>query len=257
MLLATDEIGIRDVTFSDSKASQAPKPDSKRSVSKNHRQEKKKRRDVNPHSRIVGYFFHFKQALRRKMLKLKITEEEVALATREVCIDGLTLIRRCDIVFRGIPDVRRMIKRDYKDQGILYSRKSWKTFWKYFTNTWIMKFVPEWWNVNDLNEDIVNRTNNPLERYNHTPNDAFSVPHPDVVQFISVIEKQSRDNVRLINDIPNHRARAPSHASPQRAPRFESDYQLEVESESDLADSDDSNSDIVSVVSVSPKYKGF
>ncbi|POM67456.1 Hypothetical protein PHPALM_16541, partial [Phytophthora palmivora] len=65
-------------------------------------------KDQFPDSRI--------QALRRKMLKLKITEEEVALAMCERCIDGLTLIRRCDIVFRGIPDVRRMIKRDCRDQ---------------------------------------------------------------------------------------------------------------------------------------------
>ncbi|POM69327.1 Hypothetical protein PHPALM_14396 [Phytophthora palmivora] len=150
--------------------------------------------------------------------------------------------------------VRQIIKRDCRDQGILYSRESWKKFWKYFTNTWIKKFIPEWWTVNGLNEDIVNRTNNPLERYNRTLNDDFSVPHPDVVRFISVIEKQSRDNVRLINDISNRRARAPSHASPQRAPRFESDYQLEVESESDLADSDDLNSDDDSDISVSPEY---
>ncbi|POM65645.1 Hypothetical protein PHPALM_18610, partial [Phytophthora palmivora] len=192
-------------------------------------------KDQFPDFRIVGCLFHFKQALRRKMLKLKITEEEVALAMREGCIDGLTLIRRCDIVFRGTPDVRRMIKRDCRDQ------ESWKKFWKYFTNTWIKQFVSEWWNVNGLNEDIVNRTNNPLERYNRTLNDAFSVPHPDV----------SRDNVRLINDISNRRARASSHGSPQRAPRFDSDYQLEVESESDLANS---NSDSDSVVSVPPEY---
>ncbi|POM68560.1 Hypothetical protein PHPALM_15267, partial [Phytophthora palmivora] len=37
-------------------------------------------KDQFPDSRIVGCLFHFKQALGRKMLKLKITEEEVALA---------------------------------------------------------------------------------------------------------------------------------------------------------------------------------
>ncbi|POM81636.1 Hypothetical protein PHPALM_362 [Phytophthora palmivora] len=66
--------------------------------------------------------------LRRKMLKLKITEDEGR-------INGLTLNRR--------------------DQGILSSR--------------------------ELNEEIVNRTNNPLERYNRTLNDVFSVPYPDVI----------------------------------------------------------------------------
>ncbi|POM64766.1 Hypothetical protein PHPALM_19680 [Phytophthora palmivora] len=167
-----------------------------------------------PESRIVGCLFHFKQAIRRKMLKLKIPTDEVDLAMRPGCINKLTVIRRCEISNRGIRDVRAIIKRDCENENI-------------------------WWNIYGLREDIVNRTNNTLERYNRTLNDAFSVPHPDV----------SRDNVRLINDISNRRARAPSHASPQRAPRFDSDYQLEMESESDLADSDDSNSDSGSVVS--------
>ncbi|POM74389.1 Hypothetical protein PHPALM_8668 [Phytophthora palmivora] len=41
--------------------------------------------------------------------------------------------------------------------------------------------MTEWWNGNSLNEDNINRIKNPLERYNRTLNDAFSVPHPDVV----------------------------------------------------------------------------
>ncbi|EGZ14737.1 hypothetical protein PHYSODRAFT_333073 [Phytophthora sojae] len=40
-----------------------------------------------PESRIVGCLFHSKQALRRKMMKLKITEDEVDLTMREGCID--------------------------------------------------------------------------------------------------------------------------------------------------------------------------
>ncbi|POM79243.1 Hypothetical protein PHPALM_3130 [Phytophthora palmivora] len=105
-------------------------------------------KDQFPDSRIVGCLFHFKQALRRKMLKLKHRR-------RSGFGHGFTLIRRCDIVFRGIPDVRRMTKRDYRDQGNLYSRDSWNKFWTYFTNIWIKQFVPEWWYVNGLNEDIV------------------------------------------------------------------------------------------------------
>ncbi|KUF90247.1 hypothetical protein AM588_10002807 [Phytophthora nicotianae] len=148
-----------------------------------------------PDSTIVGCLFHFKQALRRKMLKLKITEAEVNLAMIDGCIDRLTVIRRLDIVFRGIPDVRRMIKRSCGYQGIQYSKDKWTKFWKYFKTTWIKKIVPAWWNTNGLGKDIVNRTNNPLERYNRTLNDAFSVAHPDVTLFISVIEAQSREYV--------------------------------------------------------------
>eukprot|EP00644_Phytophthora_capsici_P008753 jgi/Phyca11/111322/e_gw1.20.607.1 len=208
-----------------------------------------------PNSRIVGCLFHFKQALRRKMLKLRISEAEVSVSMREGCIDRLTVIRRCDIAVRGIQDVRRIIKRDCVAQGIVYSKDNWKKFWKYFKRAWIKKVLPEWWNINGLNEDIVNRTNKPLERYNRTLNEAFPVPHPDVIQFISIIERQSRDNVRLIEDISNCRARAPRHAGPQQAPSFESDSDLVGDSNSDdsvSGNDDDSDDDFG--MGMSPEY---
>ncbi|OWY90517.1 hypothetical protein PHMEG_00041328, partial [Phytophthora megakarya] len=127
-----------------------------------------------PESRIVGCLIHFKQALLRKMLKLKITDLEG--------IDRLTIVRRMDVPLQGVHDVRFLIK------------DNWKKFWKYFKKIWIHKFKPEWWNINGIREDIVNRTNNPLERYNRTLNSAFSVAHPDIIRFISVIEEQSREN---------------------------------------------------------------
>ncbi|ETO66963.1 hypothetical protein F442_15842 [Phytophthora nicotianae P10297] len=172
------------------------------------------------------------------------------------CIDRLTVIRRLDIVFRGIPDVRRMIKRGCGYHGIQYSKDNWTKFWKYFKATWIKKFVSAWWNTNGLGKDIVNRTNNPLERYNRTLNDAFSVAHPDVTQFISVIEAQSRAYVRLINDISNRRTTAPAHAPAQPAPTFDSDSDFEVDSDSDLDVSDPGSeaSDGASVASRSPEF---
>lgn len=92
------------------------------------------------------------------------------------------------------------------------------------------KFLPEWWNVNGLNEDIINRTNNPSNG-TIVPS---TTPHPDVVKFIAVIKEQSRENVRLINDISNRRASAPAHAAARPAPGFESDPDLYVDSDSDL-----------------------
>ncbi|KAE8986395.1 hypothetical protein PR003_g24121 [Phytophthora rubi] len=151
-----------------------------------------------PEAIIVGCLFHFKQVLCRKMLKLKITDLEVDLAMREGCIDRLTIIRRMDITLRGIHDVRTMIKRDCRTRGVHFSKANWKKFWKYFKKIWIRQFKPEWWNINGVRVDIVNRTNNPLERYNRTLNSAFSGAHSDITQFICVIEKQSLENVRYI-----------------------------------------------------------
>ncbi|POM81144.1 Hypothetical protein PHPALM_923 [Phytophthora palmivora] len=128
-----------------------------------------------PESRIVGCLFHFKQAIRRKMLKIQT--DELDLAMRPGCIDKLTVIRA-------------IIKRDCENENIVYSKENWQQFWKYFKQT-IIKLKPEWWNIYGLREDIVNRTNNPLERYNRTLNEAFLIAHPDVTQFIAVIERQA------------------------------------------------------------------
>ncbi|KAG3118397.1 hypothetical protein PI125_g2926 [Phytophthora idaei] len=107
-------------------------------------------------------------------------------------------------------------------------------FWKYFEKTWIEKFKPEWWNVSGLRQDLVNRTNNPLERYNRSLNEAFSVAHPNVTRFIGVIEEQSRENVRLFPDISNRRARAPNYSSAQAPSDLEPDSELD----SDFEDSE-------------------
>ncbi|KAF1788276.1 hypothetical protein GQ600_25894 [Phytophthora cactorum] len=98
----------------------------------------------------------------------------------------------------------------------------------------LRKFKPEWWNVSGLRQDLVNPTNNPLERYNRSLNEAFSVAHPNVTQYIGVIEEQSRENVRLLPDISNRRARAPNY-SPAQAP---SDLEPDSELDSDFEDSE-------------------
>ncbi|GMF42142.1 unnamed protein product [Phytophthora fragariaefolia] len=81
--------------------------------------------------------------------------------------------------------------------------------------------------MSGLRQDLVNRTNNPLERYNRSLNEAFSVAHSDITQFIDVIEEQSRENVRLLADISSRRTRAPNHA-PVHTPSS-----LEPDSDSD------------------------
>ncbi|KAG2775366.1 hypothetical protein PC116_g24214 [Phytophthora cactorum] len=206
-----------------------------------------------PETRIIGCLFHFKQAIRRKMLKLHISEVEVSLVMREGCFDRLTVIPRSDITGQGKRGVRARIKRDCLAAGISYSKENWMRFWKYFEKTWIKKFKPERWNVSGLRQDLVNRTNNLLERYNRSLNEAFSVAHPNVTQFIGVIEEQSRENVRLLADISNRRARAPNH-SPAQVP---SDLEPDSELDSDFEDSEnsevDNNFTTSSIASVSPE----
>ncbi|KAE8974678.1 hypothetical protein PF005_g26353 [Phytophthora fragariae] len=65
-----------------------------------------------PETRIIGCLFHFKQAIRRKMLKLRISEEEVYLSMREGSFDRLAVIPRSDITGQGKRDVRARLKRN-------------------------------------------------------------------------------------------------------------------------------------------------
>jgi len=65
-----------------------------------------------------------------------------------------------DIPKKGIAYVRFKT-----DEGEYASQMD--KFWDYFTNTWLLKYNPDTWNVHgcssDENCEIINRTNNPLE----------------------------------------------------------------------------------------------
>ncbi|KAJ8542602.1 hypothetical protein ON010_g12209 [Phytophthora cinnamomi] len=150
-----------------------------------------------------------------------------------------------------------MIKRDCRDRGISYAKANRNKVWKYFKKVWIHTFIPKWWIINRVSVDVVNRTSNTLERYNPTLNSPFSGAHPDITQFIDVIEKQSRENVRLQGDISNRRAHAPIRADSQRAPGFESDSSLKLTlTDLEVNDSafDASDSANYSTRSISPEY---
>ncbi|ETP28509.1 hypothetical protein F442_22198 [Phytophthora nicotianae P10297] len=95
---------------------------------------------------IVGCRFHWKQALRRKLIDLCIPKE-----TR-----------------KGF----RSSVAAWMSQVIVSNR----TRFGYFKRTWMGTYDPALWIVNAISEttDIVNRTNNTLERFNRDLNESFS-----------------------------------------------------------------------------------
>ncbi|GMF25098.1 unnamed protein product [Phytophthora fragariaefolia] len=62
-------------------------------------------------------------------------------------------------------------------------------------------------NVFGLDNELVARTNNPLERFNRELNSRFPTPHPFMATFVTVIKTISQEYVRRVADVPRGRAR--------------------------------------------------
>ncbi|KAJ8576508.1 hypothetical protein ON010_g2704 [Phytophthora cinnamomi] len=70
------------------------------------------------------------------------------------------------------------------------------------------RFPPVLWNIEPIRRDAVSRTNNLLERLNREMNAAFSVPHPNLPDFVVGLEKLARRYAHLKYDIDIGRALA-------------------------------------------------
>lgn len=110
--------------------------------------------DQFPTASLVGCLFHWKQAIRRKMIEFRLPEVQVRQLMTPGVFDILTIIPINQIEKVGIPFVRSLID----ETG---DKLKWENFWKYFVNTWMVNYKPEWWNINQIansDEDIQNRT---------------------------------------------------------------------------------------------------
>ena len=123
-------------------------------------------------------------------------------------MDILTVIPIEEIIPKGIPYIRA----NFNERG---NREKFDQFWTYFVNTWIRNYPPDLWNYTNTpnaRDNMVNRTNNPLERYNRTLNQAFPCAHPTMDHFVSTINKEARRYARLLLDIQRGHANPPTHA---------------------------------------------
>lgn len=160
-----------------------------------------------PNAEVIGCMFHFKQALQKRLKKLRIPKAEIAIAMTKGVVDMLTVIDPERIESHGITWVKREIKARCTSVDLRYSRLKWREFWVYFRRTWISKYPPSLWNVFGLDNQLVARTNNPLERFNRELNTVISTPHPSVPVFVAKINALSRNYVDRLEGIPRSRSR--------------------------------------------------
>jgi hypothetical protein len=60
----------------------------------------------------------------------------------------------------------------------------------------MQQYYPNCWNINSLlvqskKEFLINRTNNPIERYNKRIKNCFSSPHPSMAEFVQVLKNEA------------------------------------------------------------------
>ncbi|KAG3032222.1 hypothetical protein PC121_g4092 [Phytophthora cactorum] len=168
-----------------------------------------------PLVKIVGCLFHWKQALRRKMVELRIARPQISAVLRPGVIDVLTIIPVDQIADKGIHFVRAQMD----ETG---NKTKWDAFWRYFRKTWMKSYGAGLWNVNSMTEsgiDLQNRTNNPLEGYNRAFGDRFTVKHPSLLSFVETAKADARRFMQLIDDVKHNRRYSPPHA-PNVEPRI-------------------------------------
>ena len=83
------------------------------------------------------------------------------------------------------------------------------------------------WNIHayttDRESTLINRTNNPLERFNRELNKKFPSAHPSMIEFVNVIREISNEYVAKVEKVKKGRYILPTHA-PVRYEEVPEDY---------------------------------
>eukprot|EP00733_Pompholyxophrys_punicea_P000820 Pompholyxophrys_punicea_v1_NODE_309_length_2312_cov_3.894993.p1 type:complete len:240 gc:universal NODE_309_length_2312_cov_3.894993:1736-1017(-) len=165
-----------------------------------------------PETTIIGCMFHFKQALRRKMIKIGLDDRQIGLAMQKGSLDLLTVVKK-----ENIETVIGYLRAEFEPNGV---DDKWEQFWKYFRAVWLEGVYDfDIWNYSSLlkkNLEIRNVTNGALERFNSKMHTYFFAAHPNIFLFIETIKTISSEYVRLLAEIDAGKATAPKRAAVER-----------------------------------------
>ena len=148
------------------------------------------------------------------MKALQIKKLHIDMMMTRNVLDILTVIPRDEIYSKGIPYVKSIILPVIiGDENEMVKMGQ---FWKYFKKHWCSdkKYIATW-NINEPSNEgyleLINRTNNALERYNRSLNEMFPMAHPSLLAFIKVLEEESRKVVKYVMNISLGHEIAPDH----------------------------------------------
>lgn len=143
------------------------------------------------------------------MKRFLIPEKECGIAMTRGVPDMLTVVDH-SLIERCIKWVKREIRQRCDIAGIAYSKAKWQEFWDYFQRTWLEQYDVSVWNVVTLDNELVARTNNPLERFNRELNDHSPKPRPSMATFMGVIKTLSAEYNQRLAAVPRGRGRRPT-----------------------------------------------
>ncbi|KAJ5066520.1 drab5 [Anaeramoeba ignava] len=136
---------------------------------------------------LKGCYFHFKQALVKrleKMKKFQLKDKDTSSALLER-IDDL-----CLVPHDQIPTKIAELQQEFPN---------YEDFFDYFERTWIKLFPPFLWSNFD-DPEFVKRTNCSLERYNRRLNDECHHTKPDLFQMVELLRKEDEHFRTEINN---------------------------------------------------------
>jgi MULE transposase domain len=158
----------------------------------------------------VGCLFHWKQAIRRKLVDFHIPKYLISelIGTNGV-VNILTGIPIEEIIPKGIPYCRRGFDESSHQE-------QFNAFWEYFVKIWMIRYNPRIWNMHSFISEsadftLVNRTNNPLERFNNKMNEAIPTPHAPMSRIVETIRAISEEYVTDLGRIQKGTMAKPVH----------------------------------------------
>ncbi|ETM46660.1 hypothetical protein L914_08488 [Phytophthora nicotianae] len=116
------------------------------------------------------------------------------------------------ISVQGVAWVKAKIKQRCEAKGVPYSREKWRQFRQYFARPCLEQYPPELWNIFNVERKIVNRTNNPLERFHRELNARFK-RQSSLKRFVKTIEEIAQHYVILRRGIISGVAPAPARST--------------------------------------------
>jgi hypothetical protein len=158
----------------------------------------------------VDCLFHLKKAWLKYLKKhCGLAQSRIVGTAMEVGgLDLLFVLPHHEVLEFGIPFVCMMIEHDLAP----WELEGMEIFWgKYFVKQWIP--IVSAWNVRKDDGtiiDMVNRTNNALEGYNHWFNGIF-LKQPTVIEFVQLVEKESRYQAQKLDFIHSGKRRETEH----------------------------------------------